>query len=182
MTKKLLQLRKEISARRPKFVQQDHHKRKETQERWRAPKGMHSKMRHGVWGRPASVNVGYRGPQAVRGLHASGLVPVLVYTVAELAALDAKSQGVILGHVGARKKIDILTACQQKGITVLTVKNPAETVQALKDKVTARKEAKKAQKTKKAPAKAVVAEKKQEQPKSKEEERKEAEKIITQRE
>ena len=181
-TKKLLGLRKQMNAKRPRFRQQDSHKRKEIISAWRKPKGMHSKMRHGVWGRPASVNVGYRGPAEVRGLHSSGLSMIIVNNVEEAGRVDPKTQGAILGSIGGRKKVDVLTACKQKGITVLNIKNVDEAIQALKDKVTARKEARKhAEKTK--AAKTAKAEpKKEEAPKTKEEERKEAEKIMIQKE
>jgi len=99
-TKKLLQLRKEISKRRPEFKPQDIQKRREiTRGRWRRPKGMHSKMRDGLWGRPACVNIGYRGPAETRGVHTSGMIPVAVYNDAELEKIDAKTQAIILGHV-----------------------------------------------------------------------------------
>ncbi len=182
-TKNLLGLRKKISQKRPEFVQQDHHKRKETKRRWRAPKGMHSKMRHGVWGRPASVNVGYRGPQEVRNMHSGGLMPVLIHNTAELAEVDTKTQGVIMAHIGAQKKSQLLTVCKQKGITVLNVKNIDKELQNISEKLTARKEAKKTTvKVKEEKTKAKMTEKKEEAPKTKEEERKEMEKVLTKRE
>ncbi len=178
-TKKLLELRKEISKRRPKFVMQDQHKRPDLQPRWRRPKGMHSKMRHGVWGRPASVKAGYRGPCATRGLHASGLVPVLIHNHAELTKIDTKTQGAILAHIGIRKKIELLNACKQKGITLLNVKNAEEAIKMLSDKLLARKESKKKTAKTKTPE---AAQEKKEEPKTKEQERKETEKVLTKRE
>ena len=178
--KKLLGLRKQINARRPKFIQQDHQKRAELAKKWRRPKGMHSKVRHGIWGRPACVNIGFRGPKAVRGMDASGLMPVLVNNVEQLANIDPKIQGAIIGHIGARKKVQVLQACQQKGITALNVKNIDETVKSIADKLIERKEAKKAAPKKQAD-KPKAEEKKPEEEKTKEEERREAEKIITKR-
>jgi large subunit ribosomal protein L32e len=184
-TKKLLTLRKEISKRRPEFIMQDHHKRPETQARWRKPKGMHSKMRHQVWGRPALVKTGYRGPAAVRGLHDSGLQMILVNTLADLAALDVKTQGAIIGSVGGKRKTELLTACKQKNITVFNVKKIDEELQKLSGAVAARKEAKKQRQQKKQTA-AKTATKKEAKPEAKEEmtkeqERKEAEKVIIQK-
>lgn len=185
-TKKLLTLRKEISKRRPEFVMQDQHKRPDLQIRWRKPKGMHSKMRHGVWGRPASVNVGYRGPVEVRGLHNSGLAMVLVQNAEQAARLDSKTQGAVIAHVGGKKKTQILQACKQKGITVLNVKNVDQEIQKLTDAVSARKEAKKtadqrkASKVKTAPKK--EEKKETEEPVTKEQERKEMEKVLTKKE
>jgi len=182
-TKKLLTLRKEISKRRPEFVQQDQHKRPDLQLRWRRPKGMHSKMRHGVWGRPVSVNPGYRGPAAVRGLHDSGLIPMLVHNVEQLGSVDPKTHGAIIGHIGGRKKTEVLAACKQKGIMVFNVKNVDVTMKALADKVTARKDAKKAAvKRKEEKAKSIPKKEAKKEEPTKEQEKKEMEKVLTQRE
>jgi large subunit ribosomal protein L32e len=182
-TKKLLELRKEINARRPRFLPQDTQKRIEVGcDSWRKPKGMHSKMRDGLWGRPACVNVGYRGPAEVRGMHPSGLMPVIAYNTDQLEKIDAKTQGIIIGHVGGKNKIMILTACKQKGLTILNVKNADEMIKTLTGNVSARKEAKKNKAQAKA-AKQKAPPKKEEEPqKTKEQERKEMEKILTQKE
>jgi len=182
--KKLLGLRKEISKRRPEFVMQDQHKRPDLQRRWRKPKGMHSKMRHGVWGRPVSVNVGYRGPAETRGLHESGLAPILVQNAEQVAGIDSKTQGAIIAHVGGKKKTQILQACKQKGITVFNVKNVDQEIQKLAEAVTSRKEAKKARQQKK-PAKPKAApktEKRETEQMTKEQEHKEMQKLVTQKE
>ncbi len=183
--KKLLTLRKEISKRRPEFIMQDQHKRPDLKLRWRKPKGMHSKMRHGVWGRPASVNPGYRGPSEVRGLHQSGLAMILVQNAEQAEELDAKTQGAIIAHVGGKKKTQILQACKQKGITVLNVKDVDNEMQRLTATVAARKEAKKAaeqRKTSKAKTAPKKEEKKEEEVTNKEQERKEMEKVLTKKE
>lgn len=181
--KKLLALRKEISKRRPEFVQQDQHKRPDLQLRWRKPKGMHSKMRHGVWGRPASVNIGYRGPAAVRGLDNSGLIPMLVYNLQELGTVDAKTHGVIIGSVGGKKKTELLTACKQKNITVLNIKKVDETIKMLTDRVTDRKAAKKeAAKRREARTKAAPKKENKKEEVTKEQEKKEMDKVLTQKE
>ncbi len=185
ITKKLLTLRKAISKRRPEFVMQDQHKRPDLDRRWRKPKGMHSKMRHGVWGRPASVNVGYRGPAAVRGLHLSGLQMVRVNTLSELAALDVKTQGAIIANVGGRRKTELLTACKQKNVTVFNVKNIDEELKILVGKVATRKEKNKSRTQKKQTAAKAAPKKeakKEEAPMTKEQERMEAEKVIIQKE
>ncbi len=181
--KKLLALRKEISKRRPEFVIQDQHKRPDLQIRWRKPKGMHSKMRHGVWGRPASVNIGYRGPAAVRGLDNSGLIPILVYNMGELGTVDAKTHGVIIGSVGGKKKAELLTICKQKNLTVLNIKKVDETIKMLTGRVADRKEAKKeAAKRREARTKALPKKEAKKEEATKEQEKKEMDKVLTQKE
>lgn len=167
----LLELRKKISAKRPNFVMQDHHKRKETQARWRKPKGMDSKMKKGVWGKPASVNPGYRGPKAVRGLQ-KGLVPVLVHNAEEAGKIEKGKEGAIMAHIGGRKKLEVLNTCKEKGIIVLNVKNIDEKIEQIK---TAFGKQDKEKQEKKSEAKTEI---KEEIKKTREEEVKEMEKIL----
>ncbi|MBW3016551.1 hypothetical protein KY309_02985, partial [Candidatus Woesearchaeota archaeon] len=173
ITKKTLELRKEISKRRPKFIQQDTQKRKEIKKVWRKPKGMHSKIRLKIWGRPAAVNEGYRGPKITRGAHSTGLMPITIYNVKQLEGLDPKTQGVITGHIGDKKKIALINKCKEKGLTILNIKNAEEKIKQITDKIAARKESKKeVKKTKEEKTKA-KAEPKKEEPKTKEQERRE---------
>lgn len=185
MTKLLLALRKKISAKRPHFRHFDWQKRKEVGTRWRRPRGLHNKMRKGVWGKPATVNPGYRGPVAVRGLSQEGLVRSLVYTVSEVAKLDAKKHAVIVGSMGGRMRVAVLGECKKKGITVLNHKNIDEAIKTVAGQMNERKEMKKARASRKsrnaAPAKKSAA-KPEEQKKSAEEVKKEQDKVYTQRE
>ena len=100
-------------------------------------------MRKGVWGRPATVNVGYRSPVEVRDMHRNGLLPVLINTIGELAKIDLKTQGALIGHVGGRTKKALLLECKQKKIIVLNVKNVEEEIRKLDTKVALRKDRKK---------------------------------------
>ena len=76
---KLLELRKKMSTKRPKFLRQDYHHRMKVQDDlWRAPKGRHSKMKQRKRSHRASVAIGYRGPAEVRGLHKTGAIIVRI--------------------------------------------------------------------------------------------------------
>jgi large subunit ribosomal protein L32e len=183
VTMDLLKLKAKMNAKRPQFKHYDAHKRKEVNPAWRKPKGLHNKMRKGVWGRPATVNVGYRSPVAIRNMHRNGLFPVLVNTLSEIAKIDAKAQGALIGHVGGRAKKLLLTECKQKNITVLNVRNVDEELKNIEGKVTARKAARKdlqkRKETKVKPKEAPKEEKKEVL--TKEEENKEMQKLVTQR-
>lgn len=87
---------------------------------WKLPRGIHSKTRR-HWGyRPPLVSIGYRGPEAVRGLHPSGFEEVLVYNEADLAKLDKTTQAArVGGTVGGRKAKLIEAAAAKAGIRVL---------------------------------------------------------------
>lgn len=109
-----------ISGRRPAFKRQEWFRYQKLGENWRRPKGIHSKMRRGMKRRPPMVEIGYRGPAEVRGLHPSGFEEVLVHNVDALDAIDPKKQAVrIGGTVGTKKRMAIEDRADELGIRVL---------------------------------------------------------------
>lgn len=109
-----------ISGRRPAFKRQEWFRYSKLGENWRKPKGIHSKMKRGLKRRPPMVEVGYRGPAEVRGLHPSGFEEVLVYNVEGLENIDPKKQAVrVGGTVGTKKRIAIEDRADELGIRVL---------------------------------------------------------------
>ena len=109
-----------ISGRRPAFKRQEWFRYQKLGESWRRPKGIHSKMRRNLKRRPPVVDIGFRGPAEVRGLHPSGFEEVLVYNVEGLEGIDPKAQAVrIGGTVGTKKRIDIQERADELGIRVL---------------------------------------------------------------
>lgn len=185
--KSMLELRKKLNAKRPNFLHYDHQKRKEVGTRWRKPKGLHNKMRLGKWGKPATVNVGYRNPVAVRGLDQSGLAKVLVNTLSDLDGFDAKTQGVWLGSVGARKRAVLLDACKKKNFKVLNFKSVDGEMSRINDMLSARKKAKSERVKAKSEKQKLAAPKKEEKKEapteeSKEQAKAEKDKVLTKRE
>ena len=75
MIEKLLEIRKELKGRKPDFIRQDNNRRIRIgrQNRWRKPKGIHSKIRHHFKGRRKMPSPGFKSPAKVRWLHDSGL-------------------------------------------------------------------------------------------------------------
>ena len=109
-----------ISGRRPAFKRQEWFRYQKLGESWRRPKGIHSKMKRGLKRRPPVVDIGFRGPAEVRGLHPSGFEEVLVYNVEGLEGIDPKAQAVrIGGTVGTKKRIVIQERADELGIRVL---------------------------------------------------------------
>ena len=120
INKELLQARKKVSDRRPKFVRQESWRYDRLAESWRKPKGKDNKMRKQVSGVPRLVKVGYRGPRKARGLHPSGYTDNLVFNVNDLARLDPAKDAARIGHVvGQRKRLLILAEARSKAIKVL---------------------------------------------------------------
>lgn len=115
-----LRTRKDIAGRRPTFLRQEWFRFQRLGEKWRKPRGMHSKMRVHMRYRGKNVRIGYRGPKDVRGLHPSGFVEVLVFNVNDLRDINPKTQAVRIGHgVGAKKRKDIVDTATKKEIRVL---------------------------------------------------------------
>ena len=109
-----------ISGRRPAFKRQEWFRYSKLGEKWRKPKGIHSKMKRCLKRRPPMVDIGYRGPKSVRNLHPSGFEEVLVYNVDGLEGIDPKKQAVrIGGTVGTKKRMAIEDRADELGIRVL---------------------------------------------------------------
>ncbi len=187
----LLALRKKIKADKPDFIRQDAHKKLRLAKNWRKPKGLHSKVRENRRGYVSNLKRGFGSPVAVKGLHHSGLQPVLVTHLAQLARMDKTKQGIVLsGRVGARKKMAILKEAEIQKVKVLNidpVKYKAKVEERLQErkKLQAQYEEKKKQAEKAVEKKVEKKEEKTEKPvdekEKKEQERREAEKVLTQK-
>ena len=119
-TKELLNLRRKISAQRPRFVRQESWRYKRVAKSWRKPKGVDSKMRLSVKGWPRAVSVGYGGPRSVKGLHPSGLRDILVHSVAELEKLNPATDAARIGaNLGGRKRAQLSLRAKELSIRIL---------------------------------------------------------------
>jgi len=119
---KALRIRAKLKKKKPDFVRQESWRYDRLKENWRRPKGIDNKMRRKIKGWPSTVNIGYRGPKAARGLHPSGYEEVLIHNIEELKNVDPKTQAVRIAHtVGGRTKAQILAEARKKKIIVLNV-------------------------------------------------------------
>ena len=104
----------------PKFRRQEWFRYKRLGEKWRRPKGLHSKMRKHLKYRPPVVRVGYRTPVEVRGLHPSGFSEVMVYNVSQIKDVNPEREAVRIGRtVGTRKRMEIIEKADALNIRVL---------------------------------------------------------------
>jgi large subunit ribosomal protein L32e len=109
-----------------KFIRQDVSryskigKNRKKLQKWRKPKGRDSKMRLSRKSYPASPTVGHKSPKKESG-KINGQIPILVYNTSDLEKVT-KDNVAILASIGAKKKLDVIKAAQEKKIKILNIK------------------------------------------------------------
>lgn len=112
-------------SNKPKFKRQEQSRYKKLEDKWRKPKGMHSKLRKRKRGKGFRPSIGYGNPESIKGLHPSGFRELHVSNPNDLDAVDKKTHAVrVSSTVGKRKKTEILKKAKKMKITVL---NPGVT-------------------------------------------------------
>jgi large subunit ribosomal protein L32e len=124
----MLSLRETLKGKKPEFNRQESWRYKRVKPSWRRPRGLDSKIRTKRKGWPKSVNVGYRSPKSVRGLHPSGFEEVIVHNVKDLDEITSNQAARISHTVGRRKREDIVERAEELKIFVLNKRvRPIET-------------------------------------------------------
>jgi large subunit ribosomal protein L32e len=139
--KQLMETRRAIKRRKPKFMRQDIQKKKRLKRNWRRPKGSDSKMRVLLKGYRQSVSKGWKSPSEIRGLNRDGLRPKLISNLAELAGVNPKTDILVISSaVGNRKRIIIMEEAIKKGIKIANYKEPQKKVDTIKQVIQKRKD------------------------------------------
>lgn len=119
----MLELRRSIAQKRPKFRRPESWRYRRLAENWRKPKGIDHKVRLSVKGWQKLPDIGMRGPRVTRGLHPSGLSEVLISNLQALNNCNPKINAIRLaGNLGRRKRMTILVKAREMGIKVLNPK------------------------------------------------------------
>ena len=177
--KDLIEEKKQLKKKTPKFLKQESHRRKRlgNKDHWRKPKGVHSKIRLSRKGKRLLVSIGYKSPVILRNADSSGRIPIIINNVLELKNMDInKNFAIISAKVGNKKKISILEEAKKLKITFANIKNIDEFIKNLKDSFEKRKSEKKQrleEKKKKEEAKKKKIEEKKKKESKKEKESKE---------
>jgi len=168
--KELLELRRKLKKKKPKFLRQDAHRLKKLEKKWRQPKGRHSKMRFKLRSYRKQPSIGYSSPREVRGLDPKGRKEIKVETIKDLDNVKENNVIVIGSTVGTKKKVAILKKIQEKKLTVKNVKNIDEFIKQVEESLKKKKEEAKEKETEKKKSKEEALKKAEE--KKKEEDKK----------
>ncbi len=119
--KELLEKRNKMNKKIPAFFRKEHYRKKKIGSGWRKARGLDNKQRLQKRGAPLRPSIGYRGPREARGLHKSGLLPIIVSNVAQLNNVTKELGVIISGKIGDRKRQAILNEIKKKGIALLNL-------------------------------------------------------------
>jgi ribosomal protein L32E len=118
------------ARKKPKFLRKDWHKHIKLGKtvkkvrKWRAAKGRQNKIRLGVKGHQARPKVGWCADSKTKGF-VKGMEAVRIENMKELEAVN-KGQGVIIGSVGKKKKMELIAKANEMKITILNKYKKAE--------------------------------------------------------
>ena len=119
MKEQLLKLREMIKKKKPKFRRQEWFRKRSLGEKWRRPRGIHSKLRRHEKARGSLPKPGYGSPAAVRGLNRDGYREVIVSNVKDLEKINPKEEiAIIASDVGKKKRLEILEYAEKNNIKV----------------------------------------------------------------
>jgi large subunit ribosomal protein L32e len=113
-------------TKKPKFQRQESWRYKRIETTWRRPKGLDSKMRIKKKGWPKSVEIGYRSPRSIRGLHPSGFEEVMIYNVTDLEKINLGNVARIGHTVGMKKRSKIIERAKELKIRILNSRGVGE--------------------------------------------------------
>jgi len=121
--KRLFKIAFRIKKKKPKFLRQQYGMLKRLDNVWRKPKGIDSKLRVGKRGQGHRVKIGYKKPEAIRGIHPSGYWPVMVNNINDLEKIDNTKQAAIIAScIGRKKRNEIIKKANELKIVILNPK------------------------------------------------------------
>lgn len=139
--KKLLEIREQLKAKKPRFLRQKAGHKKEVGMKYRKPRGYQSKLRLGKKGRGVLPSPGYRSPKEVRNADQNGLFEVVVSSIDDLNTIDAKTQiAVIKSTVGLRKRIELLKKADELKVKVSNAQDISSLEKSFKELQKTRKD------------------------------------------
>lgn len=106
-----------------KFLRQDtsRHlrlgKKRPKLQRWRRPRGMHSKIRKKRFGYPVFPMVGFKKPSAMQG-KIEGKNPVVIGSMKDFDDVRKGDILILSRRIGAKKRMDMMKVANEKGLEI----------------------------------------------------------------
>ncbi|MDP4039631.1 MAG: eL32 family ribosomal protein [Candidatus Pacearchaeota archaeon] len=88
-------------------------------QKWRRPNGRDNKIRENRKGYPTLVKIGFKSPRKTAG-RIKGLLPCRVFNFKDLESAG-KDKMIIIGKVGAKKKIEIIKKANEMNLKIFNV-------------------------------------------------------------
>ena len=114
-----LKLRLKIKRKKPKFVRKRGEIFKRLGLKWRAPRGIHSKLRMHKREAGNLPRAGYGSPKAVKGFHPSGFKEVIIFNLKDLEKIKQGEAVRIAATVGKKKRLEIMKKTEELKLKVL---------------------------------------------------------------
>jgi len=120
MSEEMLNLRKRMKKKKPKFRRQEIHRKKALKDAWRKPRGINSKLRVRKMSRGRVPKPGYGSPKEVKGLNMEGFKEILVNNVKDMDKIKNPKEevAVISKTVGRRKRFEMIEYAMKKNIRI----------------------------------------------------------------
>ena len=120
--------------KKPKFLRQGANYLKKVANKWRRPRGLHSKLKLKQKSKGVIPNVGYGAPKSTRGLHPSGYEEVRIITQEDLSNLNKNKHAIkISSKLGAKKRIALIEYCQKRGFKILNLGISQQEIESLEE-------------------------------------------------
>lgn len=96
-------------------------KNKRRLQKWRRPRGRHSKIRRKRFGYPVQPSIGYKQSARISGL-VKGKIPSYVIHIKDLRSLQKGDLIIVSRRLGAKKRLELFKQAQEKHLIVLNGK------------------------------------------------------------
>lgn len=109
-----------------KFLRQDtvRHlrlgKKRRKLQKWRRPRGRHSKMRKKRFSYPKMPSIGYKKPSHISG-RIKGKIPIVIENLSQLEKCKKENILILARRIGAKKKLEIIKKAKEKGFELLNL-------------------------------------------------------------
>ena len=118
-SKNLLKLKK----KKPRFLNVGRYLHGHGLTSWRRPRGIDNKQRIRKKGQPRVPSIGYKNPDRIRGLHPTGLIPKVIYSVSDLEKISKEMREKVILYigrtVGKRKKVLLVEKARELGFKIV---------------------------------------------------------------